>query len=70
MAKTPPAEFRKTWKPGDKLSFDKATRKDVETDHITDGAVRSAETLPPQFGSAKHPVAPTNHKPFNRQKKG
>ena len=70
MAKTHSDQTPKTWKPGDKLSFDKATRKDVAPDHITDGAVRTTEALPPQFGSAKHPVAPTNHKPFNRQKKG
>jgi hypothetical protein len=58
------------WTPGDRLSFDKAIRNDRSGTGIPGQSkpVEDVHLSHPAHG--KHPVAPTNHKPFNRQKKG
>jgi hypothetical protein len=58
------------WAPGDRLSFDKAIRNDRPDTGIPGQSkpVDDVHLSHPAHG--QHPVTPTNHKPFNRQKKG
>lgn len=60
----------KSWKPGDPLRLDKALQKNPANEHLADRLNRAGDALPPPVKQPSRSVAPTNHKPFNRQKKG
>lgn len=68
-SKNPPASG-KPWKPGDPLRFDKAIRQDIAKDPLAGNLDRAGDPLPPPVKQPARSVTPTNHKPFNRQKKG
>jgi hypothetical protein len=70
-SKTPDgADPGKTWKPGDPLRLDKAIQKNPANEHLADRLNRAGDALPSPVRHPNRPVTPTNHKPFNRQKKG
>lgn len=60
----------KAWKPGDPLRLDKAIQKNPANEHLADRLNRAGDSLASPVKQPNRSVAPTNHKPFNRQKKG
>jgi len=65
MTANAPKKPSRTWSPTDRLSIDKAIRNDVP---LQPRPVEDTHLSHPARG--QHPIKPTNHKPFNRQKKG
>ncbi|CAN5816336.1 hypothetical protein BH24CHL3_BH24CHL3_02250 [soil metagenome] len=65
-----PAKFSTTWKPGDPLKFDKAIQNQPPNSPIADKLERVDDALFSKVNNANRSIQPTNHKPFNRQKKG
>ncbi len=70
MAKNPPAKSGKPWSPDDPLKLDKAVRRDAPNGPLADKLDRADDALFSPVKNANRSVTPTNHKPFNRQKKG
>lgn len=60
----------KPWKPGDPLRLDKAIQKNPANEHLAERLNQASDSLPAPVKQPNRSVAPTNHKPFNRQKKG
>lgn len=69
MARKPPSPPGKRWSPGDPLRFDQAIVRGSLEEHIAEQQ-RADELRPPRDANQKQAITPTNHKPFNRQKKG
>ena len=69
VSKNPPTSG-KPWKPGDPLKFDKAIQRNIPEGLQTDKLDRADDALFPPSRNTNRSVTPTNHKPFNRQKKG
>ncbi|MEJ7901947.1 MAG: hypothetical protein WKF63_08855 [Thermomicrobiales bacterium] len=68
-SKNPPTSG-KPWKPGDPLKFDKAIKQNTPGGPLADKLDRADDALFPPTRSTNRSVTPTNHKSFNRQKKG
>jgi hypothetical protein len=69
-SKNPPAKSSKPWKPGDPLRLDKAIQQNTPNGPLADKLDRADDALFSPVKNANRSVQPTNHKPFNRQKKG
>jgi hypothetical protein len=60
----------KTWSPGDPITVDKAIQNAAPDSAVSKRLKRAEDTHLAHPPRGQHPLAPTNHKPFNRQKKG
>ncbi len=70
MTSKNPAKSTKSWKPGDPLKLDKAIQNQPPNSPIADKLERVDDALFSKVNNANRSIQPTNHKPFNRQKKG
>lgn len=70
MARKIPADANTPWKPGDPLKLDKVLQQNPQNRIIADKLEHADNALYSQVKHTNHAVKPTNHKPFNRQKKG
>jgi len=70
MASKNPAKSSKPWKPGDPLRLDKAIKQNTPSGPLADKLDRADDALFSPVKNVSRSVTPTNHKPFNRQKKG
>ena len=70
MAAKASPKSSKSWSPGDPITVDKAIQNAATNPVVTDRLKKAEDTHLAHPPRGQHPVAPTSHKPFNRQKKG
>jgi hypothetical protein len=70
MTSKVPDRAAKPWSPDDPLSLDKAFQKNPSNQAIADRLRKAEDTHLGHPSRGQRPIQPTNHKPFNRQKKG